>query len=390
MKTKLSMPYSCQWIEEDEINAVVSTLRSVSLTQGPKVVEFETQFAKKVGAKYAVAVSSGTAALHLCALALRLKTGDEVITTPITFLATANSILYAGARPVFADIEEKYICINPEQAEKTITERTKAVFAVDFGGHPADLEALSSICSRYGLTLIEDAAHALGAYYNGETVGNCRFSKASVFSFHPVKHITTGEGGMVTTNDQHFYERLCDLRNHGMSRKRDQFIYGDDGPWYYEMQDLGFNYRTTDIQSALGLCQLPKLELFVKRRREIAAKYLDAFSNLAGLRLPEESKEALSSYHLFVIRLRLDRLKKSRKQIFEALKEEGLGVQVHYIPITRQPYYRGLGYKPEDCPLAEAFYESAISLPLFPKMSDEEVAYVIDVVREVFQSSLIR
>jgi UDP-4-amino-4,6-dideoxy-N-acetyl-beta-L-altrosamine transaminase len=382
-----SIPYSRQWVGEEEIEAVVSVLKSSFITQGPTVGEFEASFAKAVGARYAVAVSNGTAALHLSALALELKEGDEVITTPISFVATANAILYSGAKPVFADIEPTFLNIDPKEVAKKITRKTKAIFVVHLAGHPAHLEALSGLCKQHQIQMIEDCCHALGAQYQGKPIGNGGYSAASIFSFHPVKHITTGEGGMITTNDKKFYDRLCNLRNHGLTRDPDVLQEKCEGPWYYEMQNLGFNYRMTDIQAALGMSQLEKLDGFVNRRREIAGRYLRAWEDLDGVLLPNEQEGCLHSYHLFVLRLKSDSLRLRRREIFETLKKNGVGVQVHYIPIPRQPYYRDLGYRAKEYPRAEDYYESAISVPIFPKMSDEDVDFVIDIVKKVLGKS---
>ena len=386
MKTKLiTLPYSRQWIGEEEIAAVTAVLSEERITQGPKIREFEERFAEAVGARYAVAVSSGTGALHLTALALGLKQGDEVITTPLSFLATANAVLYTAAKPVFADVEPHTLCLNPEEVEKRVTPNTKAVLPVHFGGHPANLEALHRICEKFNLEMIEDGAHALGAKYRDSSIGDCRYSKAVVFSFHPVKHITTGEGGAITTNDPAFYERLCTLRSHGMIHDRSKFSQEDEGPWYYEMQELGFNYRITDIQAALGMSQLKKLRAFVQRRREIAAQYEEGFEGVEEIQLPREAQGVLCSYHLYPIRLRLDRIRCSRRYLFEALLEKGIGVQTHYIPIPKQPYYKRLGYSSECFPEAEKYYQEAISLPLFPQMSASDVRFVIRTLKDLIQ-----
>lgn len=384
----MNIPYGRQWLEREEEKAVLACLRSDFITQGPKIGEFEKKFAANVGAKYAVAVSSGTAALHITALAIGLKPGDEAITTPMTFLATANAIVYAGAKPVFADIEPETLCIDPAKVKAAVTPKTKAVFAVHFGGHPAGLEELCGVAKANGLTLIEDASHALGARFKGSRIGDCRFSRATIFSFHPVKHITTAEGGMIVTNDAALAGILRELRSHGMTRDTAALEHKDEGAWYYEMQRLGFNYRMTDIQAALGIVQLGKLNGFVARRREIASKYLDAFGGMEGIKLLSEKKGCLNAYHLFVVQLERDRLKRARREIFDELRAKGLGVQVHYIPVTRQPFYRKMGIDPGQYPVSEAYYESAISLPIFPRMTPEDVAYVISTVKDVINSSL--
>ena len=383
MKNNKRIPYSCQWIDEKDIEAVVSVLKSDFITQGPKVAEFEEKFAKKVGSKYAVAVANGTAGLHLAALALDLKEGDEVITSPISFLATSNAAFYVGAKPIFADIDPKTLCLDVKQVKKKITPKTKAIFPVHFAGQPAALEELSQLCKKHGLYMVEDACHALGAQYKQSMVGDCQYSNMAVFSFHPVKHLATGEGGMVTTNSENLYQKLCDLRSHGMVRDRGRFELNDEGPWCYEMQSLGFNYRMTDMQAALGVSQLEKIDMFVSKRREIANRYIEAFKELKLVRVPEYINDTVNSHHLFIIQLNLRNLNKTRAEIFEALKSEGLGLQIHYIPIARQPFYKKKGYNYKDYPVAESFYKSTISIPLFPKMTEEEVDYVISIVKKI-------
>jgi len=383
-KRSTIIPYGKQCLGKEEIDAVCKVLRSDFLTQGPKVREFECLLAKTVGAKYAVAVANGTAALHLAALALELKPGDEVITTPISFLATSNAALYVGAKPVFVDIDPETQCIDTHLIEKKISSRTKAIFVTDFGGHAADLEIIHCIAKKHGLKVLEDAAHALGASYGSCKVGACRHSDMAIFSFHPVKHITTGEGGAITTNDRAFYERLSELRTHGVTRDPQKLLDKNVGPWYYEMQHLGFNYRLTDLQAAMGSAQLKKLSQFVARRRQIARNYCAAFKDLS-VSTPVEKPSYKHVYHLFVMRLHKE-LASKRKDIFIELQRRGLGVQVHYIPIPSQPYYRALGYNSKDCPNAVAYYDSAISLPMFPKLTDEEIKFTSRTVKEVILS----
>lgn len=385
MKTKdRRIPYGRQWIGNDEIRAVVSVLKSDFLTQGPKVQEFEAALAKSVGAKYAVAVANGTAALHLAAIAAGLKPGDEVITTPISFLATSNAALYVGAKPVFADIHPETQCIDPEEVEKKITSSTRAIFFTDFAGHPSELKAIFAIARRHKLKVVEDAAHAIGSTYRDSTVGSCRYADMTIFSFHPVKHVTTGEGGAITLNDRKLYQRLCDLRTHGVTRDPGRLISKNVGSWYYEMQELGYNYRLTDIQAALGVEQLKKLSTFVSRRRAIAKRYQAAFCNMPQVLLPLERPDCRHAFHLFIVRLQGE-LAKKREAVFEELQRRGIGVQVHYIPINAQPYYRKLGYRAEDCPNAQAYYRSSLSLPIFPKMTDREVNLVIKTVKDVIR-----
>lgn len=377
------VPYGRQWISEDDIQAVVETLRGDWITQGPKVPEFEEALAGYCGAEYAVAVSSGTAALHLAAVAAGFKSGDEVITSPITFVATANSVLYTGAKPVFADIDPETMCNNPVAMEGRLTSKTRGMILVHFAGHPCDMPTIWEMAIQNDLVVIEDACHALGAEYSygGRTyrVGSCAHSHMACFSFHPVKHITTGEGGAITTNDEEIYRRLLSLRAHGITRDPDR-LSRNDGPWYYEMQELGFNYRITDFQCALGLAQLKKVDEFVRRRREIAGRYSRALAAEKEIILPTCAPDVDPSWHLYIIQLRtLD-----RSAVFSRLQDKKLGVQVHYIPTHLQPYYqRALGTREGDCPLAEAYYSRTLSIPLFPGQSDDDVQYVIDSVLEV-------
>jgi UDP-4-amino-4,6-dideoxy-N-acetyl-beta-L-altrosamine transaminase len=374
------LPYGHQDIDEEDINAVINVLRSDWITQGPKVAEFEKKIADFVGVKYAVAVNSGTSALHAACFAAGIGKNDEVITTPITFVASANCILYMGGTPVFSDIKLNSYNIDPEDIENKITKRTKAIIPVDFAGHPADLEEINSIAKKHNLIIIEDAAHALGATYKGKKVGS--ISDMTVFSFHPVKHITTGEGGMIVTNNSDFYEKLKLFVTHGITKDKNRLI-NYEGPWYYEMQELGYNYRLTDFQCALGISQLNKLEKFINRRREIATYYNEELKDVEEIILPPEERNVKSVWHIYVIRLKLDKLKVSRREIFEALRAENIGVQVHYIPIYWQPYYQKLGYKKGLCPNAEKYYEEAITLPIFPAMSDGDAEDVVKAVKKV-------
>lgn len=374
------LPYGRQSIDEDDIAAVVETLRSDWLTTGPKVNEFEEAFAAWVGASYAVSFSSGTAALHGATFAAGLGAGDEAITSPMTFAATANCILYQGGTPVFADVCENTLNINPAEVLKRITPHTKALLPVDYAGHPAQLDELHAMADRHGLIVIEDACHALGAEYRGGRVGS--ISHMTVFSFHPVKHLTTGEGGMVTTDNLRFADTLRKFRNHGIgsgARERQA-----NGQWHYEMVLLGYNYRLTDIACALGLRQLGKLKSNLKRRREIAARYMEGMTGLAGL-VPPTVEECVSpAWHLYPVRLDLASLSVNRSTIFQALRAENIGVNVHYIPVHLHPYYReNFGYQPGDFPVAEMAYECLISLPMFHGMSDLDVDDVIVAVRKI-------
>ena len=382
------IPYGKQWIDDEDVRSVVETLESDYLTTGPKVVEFEKAVAEYCGAKYAVAVSNGTAALHIASLAL-LKPEDKVLTTPNSFLATSNAILYAGARPLFVDIQPNGN-INLDLCEEVlqIDPSIKALYAVHFSGNPVEQEKLAELKEKYGIIILEDCAHSIGAEYEGIKAGSCRYSDASIFSFHPVKHMTTGEGGMVTTNDEALYERLLLLRNHGITRKgfEDKAMAFDKNdnacPWYYEMHELGFNYRITDVQCALGLSQLSKLDRFIERRKELARRYDEAFENCPGIR-PLYMFDGRSSYHLYVVCVDFDELSITKAELFLAMREKGIGLQLHYIPINKQPYYRKLGYGNESTPVMDDYYRQCLSLPLYPKMSDKEQDNVIGALLEV-------
>ena len=374
------LPYGHQSIEEADIQAVVETLRSDWLTTGPKVAQFEEAFAARVGAKYAVSFSSGTAALHGAAFAAGLQAGDEAITTPMTFAATANCVLYQGATPVFADVSPGTLNLDPEKAAACATPRSKAILPVDYAGHPADLDALSKLAEHNGLVVIEDACHALGAEYGGRRVGS--IAHMTVFSFHPVKHIATGEGGMVTTNNPSFAESLRRFRNHGISSEAHQ--RQREGQWFYEMVLLGFNYRLTDIACALGIEQLKRLDANLERRRRIAARYAELLGNLGGIALPVARPEVNPAWHLFPIQLELTRLSATRTEIFQALRAENIGVNVHYVPVHRHPYYRDrFGYKGGEFPVAEAAYERLLSLPMFHGMTDQDIEDVARALRKV-------
>ena len=374
------LPYGRQSVDEADIQAVVEVLRSDWLTTGPKVAEFEEAFAARVGAAHAVSFSSGTAALHAAAFAAGLKPGDEAITTPMTFAATANCVLYQGAIPVFADVSGDTLNLDPEQIEKKISPRTKAILPVDYAGHPAELAPILEIARRHGLVVIEDACHALGAEYEGRRVGS--IADMTVFSFHPVKHITTGEGGMVTTNNPRFAETMRRFRNHGISSDARQ--RQSAGQWHYEMVLLGFNYRLPDIACALGIEQLKKLDANLARRREIAALYTAAFREIPGVILAGGAARRESGVALYPIRLDLEKLTADRAQIFRALRAENIGVNVHYIPVHLHPYYRErFGYKGGEFPVAEDAYARLISLPMFHGMTDHDVSDVVTAMEKV-------
>ena len=382
------IPYGHQWIDEEDIKAVTDVLKSDWITQGKKVDEFEYEFANYVGAKYAVAVNSGTAALHSACFAAGITYLDEVITTPITFVASANCIVYQGGIPILADIDKDTLNIDPEKIREKITKKTKAIIPVDFTGRPADLEAINKMAKENGLVVIEDASHALGATYKGNKIGSV--SDMTIFSFHPVKHITTGEGGMITTNNREYYEKLKLFRTHGITKDKNLLTKTTEGSWYYEMQELGYNYRLTDIQCALGISQLKKIDKFISLRRRIAHRYSRAFEDIKEITIPKYTYDSTpfssSAWHIYVIQLNLEKLKVDRKVIFEELKKEGLGVQIHYIPVHLQPYYqKHFFYKYGDFPVAEQYYERAITLPIFPKMTDREVEFVIQKVKKVIE-----
>lgn len=371
------IPYATQWVDDEDIAAVAQALKTAYLTQGPLVDEFEAKTAAYCGAKYAVAFNSGTSALHGACFAAGLKAGDEAITSPITFVATANAVLYCGAKPLFADIDPQTINLDPAAVAGQITAKTKAILPVHYAGQPCEMATISKLAKERNITVIEDACHALGADYQGKKIGAGQYSDMTILSFHAVKHITTGEGGMVLTNNKDLYEKLKTFRTHGITRDPKLLIEKDPGPWVYEMQALGFNYRLTDFQSALGISQLKKLDQFVARRREIVARYQAAFKNLPGLTTIQEKDVCRSAWHIYPIMVKGD-----RRAIFTALRAKGLGVNVHYIPVYWQPYYRQLGYQKGLCPRAEAYYQSTITLPLYPKMSEGEVETVIAVVKE--------
>lgn len=374
------LPYGQQWLEQDDLEAVMEVLQSPFITQGPAISRFEQQIAEETGAKYAVAFSNGTAALHGACFAAGIGEGDEAITSPITFVASSNCVLYTGGTVVFADIDPHTYNLDPAQAEAKITPRTKAIIPVDFTGQPARMDAFRRLADRYGLVLIQDGAHSLGAEFQGRKVGS--LADMTMFSFHPVKHITTGEGGVIVTDNERFYEMLLLFRSHGITKQPHRLTM-NEGPWYYEMQELGYNYRMTDIQAALGCSQLKKLPRFVARRRKIAAMYNEAFRTIPGLRTPMQEKDTNSSWHLYMLRFRREAFTVNRRNIFEALLAENIGVNVHYIPVYRQPYYQALGYPAGLCPEAETFYEEAITIPLYPKMTDEDVEDVIEAVKKV-------
>lgn len=395
------IPYGRQSIDDADIEAVVKVLKSDYLTTGPAVTAFEKKVADYVGAKYAVAVSNGTAALHVACLAAGIGEGDEVITTPITFAASANCVLYCGGTPVFADIDPDTYNISPEELEKKITSRTKAIIPVHYTGQPCDMDAILEIAHKHDLLVVEDGAHALGAAYKGKKIGS--IADMTCFSFHPVKPVTTGEGGMIVTDNEELYRRLVLYRSHGITRDKDMMqqyeeqlqqssdpalqeaadmLRGDvidPGGWYYQQLELGYNYRITDISCALGASQMDKLDRFLERRRQIAKKYDEAFADIPQIKTPWQQEGCQSGWHLYMIQT----MERSRREVFDGLRQAGIGVNVHYIPVYRHPYYQRNGYAGVHCLNAEAFYERAISLPIFPGLTGQQQDYVIEhVIKE--------
>lgn len=376
--TRQIIPYSTQALEADDIFAVVKVLRSRVITRGPAIRAFEEALAKSVGARYAVAFTSGTAALQGAYFAAGVGKGGHVITTSLTFAATASAALWQGAKVIFADIDTTGN-IDPKEVARKITKKTKAIVAVDYGGRPADLTGLRKIAKKHGLVLIEDAAHALGATLGARKIG--AIADLTMFSFHPVKPITAGEGGAITTDSEEYYERLLRFRNHGMTRDPALFKTKDAPPWHYEMLELGLNYWMTDFQAALGMSQLRKLDRFVTARRALAKRYHQLLARVPGLILPlPDTKEIKSAWHLYPIRVPATK----RRALFDHLQAQGIGVQVHYIPVYRHPFYAKLGYKKGLCPRAEAFYESEISIPLYPSMTERQQDFIVKKIRDAF------
>ncbi len=378
-----AISYGRQHISQDDINAVVETLQSDFLTQGPKVKEFEDRFAEYVGAKYAIAVSNGTAALHLCTLAMNVQKGDKVITTPLTFAASANCIRYCGGEVDFVDIDSESYLMDLDKLEEKLSSvpigTYKGIIPVDFAGYPINVERLRSIADKYKLWIIEDACHAPGGYFQDskgdkEMCGKGTYADLHIFSFHPVKHIATGEGGMITTNNKELYDKICLLRTHGITKDPD-LLNENHGGWYYEMQELGYNYRLSDIQAALGTSQLKRAKEGVKRRNEIAEKYNEAFQSLP-IKTPKVVDEYYHAYHLYIIQI------DDRKGLYEHLRKNNIFSQVLYCPVHYQPYYQNLGWKKGDLSVVEEYYENCLALPMFPTLSREEQNYVIEKVKE--------
>lgn len=377
------LAYGRQSIDDKDIEAVVELLKGDFLTTGPTVSEFENKVAEFVGAKYGVAVSNGTAALHMACNAAGIGPGDEVLVPAITFAASSNCVLYCGGTPVFVDIDPKTYNIDINKIEEKITEKTKAIIPVDFSGQAVDMDKILEVAEKYNLLVIEDSAHALGSEYKNRKVG----TKAHMteFSFHPVKPVTTAEGGIIVTDDEKLYEKMMLFRSHGITRNK-ELMDEDHGPWYYEQVDLGYNYRLTDLQCALGISQMDKLDSFIARRREIVSKYNEAFSELEEINTPFEEEFSNSGWHIYVITLNLDKLAVGRKEVFEALQKENIGVNVHYLPVYLHPYYKSLGYEKGLCPVAEDIYNRMITLPLFPAMTENDVQDVITAVKKVINA----
>ncbi|GGK09179.1 UDP-4-amino-4,6-dideoxy-N-acetyl-beta-L-altrosamine transaminase [Pseudomonas matsuisoli] len=381
------IPYGRQDITQADIDAVVQVLQSDYLTQGPMVPRFERMVAEHVGAQHALAVNSATSALHIACLALGVGAGDWLWTTPVTFVASANCALYCGAKVDFVDIDPRTYNLCPkalaaklEQAEK-VGRLPKVVVPVHLCGQPCDMQAIHALATRYGFKVIEDASHAIGGKYRGEFIGNGRNSDITVFSFHPVKIITTAEGGMALTNSAELAERMALLRSHGVTRDPSLMTHQADGPWYYQQIDLGFNYRMTELQAALGISQMTRLDSYIARRHELAHRYEEKLDGLP-LQTPWQHPDSYSGLHLYVIRLRLELLDKTHRQVFELLREKGIGVNLHYIPIHTQPYYQKLGFNAGDFPMAEQYYGEAISLPMFQTMSEQQQDLVIAALGE--------
>ncbi|OGG79585.1 UDP-4-amino-4,6-dideoxy-N-acetyl-beta-L-altrosamine transaminase [Candidatus Kaiserbacteria bacterium RIFCSPLOWO2_01_FULL_54_13] len=377
------IPYSTQEVSEADVRAVSMTLRSSHLTQGPAVERFERAIARYTGARFAVAFSSGTAALHAAYFAAGIKSGDEVIVPALTFAASANAALYVGARPVFADIDPESATIDPKDAGRKITQRTRVLAPVDYGGRPSDMRTLASIAKKRKLVLILDAAHSLGAHYRGRPVGND--ADMTMFSFHPVKSITTGEGGAIVTNSATYRRKLLLFRHHGISKEPSTFVEKKHGAWYQEMQVLGYNYRLSDIQSALGESQMKRLDAHIEKRRHLAKRYRTLLRSTPHIALPpEDTREKRSAWHLYPIRL-VGAYAKSRDSVFSQLRENGIGVQVHYLPVYMHQYYRRLGYKKGLCPKAEAYAASEISLPIFPSLTERDQKFVVSTLKDVLR-----
>ena len=377
--------YGRQSISEEDIQAVVEVLRGNWLTQGPSVRAFEEDLAKYCGARYAVACANGTAALHLACLAAGIAPKDEVITSAVTFLSSSNCACFVGATPVFSDIDPKTGNLTPESLQPHLSEKTRAVIPVHFAGQSCDMKTISEMVDREAVTLIEDACHAIGGSYRGKKIGCCEYSDMAVFSFHPVKHLTTGEGGAILTNREDLYKKLCIYRTHGMT-KDPELLEKNDGPWYYEMHGLGYNYRITDFQCALGASQLKKLDDFIARRQAFASRYREDLGDIPHVAFLEDAPEISNAHHLFVLLIDYKALGKTRAEVMKALLEEGIGTQVHYYPVPLQPYYRNhYGFEKGSFPNAELYYDKTLSIPMFPSLSEDEYKRVIVAIHKVLK-----
>lgn len=385
------IPYGRQDITQADIDAVVGVLQSDFLTQGPMVPRFEQQVAQHVGASHALAVNSATSALHIACLALGLGPGDRLWTSPVTFVASANCGLYCGAEIDFVDIDPRTYNLCPKALERKLEQAEqegtlpKVVVPVHLCGQPCDMQAIHKLALRYGFKVIEDASHAIGGKYQGEFIGNGRYSDITVFSFHPVKIITTAEGGMALTNDVELADKMALLRSHGITRDPQLMTHEADGPWYYQQIDLGFNYRMTELQAALGISQMERLDQYIARRHQLAARYNDLLAALP-VSVPWQHADSYSGLHLYVITLQLGKITKTHREVFESLREQGIGVNVHYIPVHTQPYYERMGFKPEDFPLAQDYYRQAISIPMFQTMTDEQQDLVVAAIAKALQA----
>ncbi len=373
------IPYGKHYIDDDDIDAVVSALKEDYIATGPGIDKFEKAFAEYVGTKYAVAVSSGTAALHACSYAIGIQKGDEVITTPMTFVATASCVMMCGGTPVFVDIDENTYNIDPNEIEKKITSKTKAIIPVHFTGQPCDMKRIYDIARKHNLKVIEDAAHAHGADYYGGKIGDCKYSDLTAFSFHPVKLMTTCEGGMVTTNNEELYHRIKLFRAYCSTKDLELFKDKTDGPWHYEVQGLGYNYRLSDVMSALGNSQLHKLDRFVAKRKMIAQRYNDELKNVRGIVLPYQAEGCNSSWHLYTIQVENER----RKEVYGKMREKNIGVDVHYLPVYRHPYFQENGYQKVYCPKAEKLYNRILSIPIYYGLTEQQQDYVIKIIKEI-------
>lgn len=377
------IPYGKHYIDDDDINAVVNALKEDYIATGPGIDRFEQTFAEYTGAKYAVALSSGTAALHACSFAIGIQEGDEVITTPMTFVSTASSVMMCRGNPVFADIDENTYNIDPNEIEQKITSKTKAIIPVHFTGQPCDMKSIYEIAAKYGLKVIEDAAHAHGADYHGIRIGSCRYSDLTAFSFHPSKIMTTCEGGMVTTNNEKLYQKIKMFRAYCSTKDPKLLTEKDEGQWHYEVQGLGYNYRLSDVMCALGKSQLKKLDSFVAYRRRIAKRYDQRLQDLDNIILPYQATGCNSSWHLYVIRVKHG----CRREIYTKMREKNIGVDVHYLPVYKHPYFQENGYRNVCCPVAEAVYDDVLSIPIYYGLTEEQQDYVIETLWELIKGN---